>query len=111
MAENLLLQKSQFALTADEDVKVYTCPANRTNTVTVFLCNRGIATTFQLSLRIDGEGADPKQFLYYNVDLPASNTMKLTITLNENDELWAYIDAGGVVSCNVFVDQSLKLRK
>jgi hypothetical protein len=112
MAENLLLQKSQFALVAEELTDVYTCPVGRTNTVTLFLCNRAlVATNFSIALALDGEADATKQYLYNNTTLPAANTMKVTITLNENDVIRVYVYADGVVSCNVFVDQSLKLRK
>jgi hypothetical protein len=87
---------------------VYTCPARKTETITLYLCNRAGATTFRVAIGIDGEADNPKQYIYYDSVLPANDSLKETFTLNEGDVL--RVKAGvAQISASVFLDQSYKL--
>ena len=68
------------------------------------LCNRGgTATTFRLSVAAAGAADATKQYLYYDVSLPANDTFTATvgITLATTDVLRAYAGSANV-SVNAF---------
>lgn len=46
---------------------------------TLFVCNRGGATTFRASIRQRGGTTDPKDFLYYDTALAANATLQVTL--------------------------------
>ena len=50
-------------------------PATSAMVSSIVVCNRGAtATTFRISVRVAGGVANDKQFLYYDVALPANDT-------------------------------------
>jgi hypothetical protein len=88
-------QSAPSAVTA---IALYTVPGSTSTVVsTVTVCNRGnSATTFRISIRVNGEGDDPKQYIYYDVPIPANDTFAATIgvTLATADALWIYAGNG-----------------
>lgn len=60
---------------------------------TFTVCNRGtVASKFRISVRVNGEGDDPKQYIYYDVPISVGDTFAATlgVTLYTADELWVY---------------------
>lgn len=96
--------KYQFDLAAGILTDIFTCPADRSVSITVYLSNRGSETTFCMSLAIEGEADSPKQYIYYDSTLPANDTLKESITLSKNDVLRVKAEDGHA-SANVFVDR------
>lgn len=83
----------QSAPAATTPVNLYTVPALKYAVVsTLVACNRGIAGTVRISVAVAGAGADVKQHLYYDVPVPASDSLALTIgiTLATTDVLVVY---------------------
>lgn len=73
---------------------LYTVPGS-TQTVasSLVVCNRsGTATSFRVSVRVGGAGADNKQYLYYDVAIPGNDTFIATIgaTLAATDVVTVY---------------------
>jgi hypothetical protein len=60
---------------------LYTVPASTSTTVSsIVVCNRSAtATSFRISVRVAGAGADNKQYLYYDVVIPGNDTFVATI--------------------------------
>jgi len=104
MAEALKVL-GQAALAATTPTDVYTVPSGKSSVIsTVFLCNRSAgAVAVRLSVAVAGAGADNKQYVYYDVSVPANDTLALTagITLAATDVLRAYA-ASADISVNVF---------
>lgn len=100
--------KAQFALAATTLTAVYTAAAGRQVPVTIYICNRGALTTFRLSIAIANEVNANKQYLYYDSNLPANNTLKESFVLTENDVIRVYA-ASANVSVTVMADESYKL--
>lgn len=94
----------QAALAATTLTDVYTVPGSTQAVVSsVVVCNRsGSATTFRLSLAVAGAADANKQYLYFDVALPANDTFVATIgiALGAADVVRAYT-AGSSVSVNV----------
>ena len=68
------------------------------------MCNRGAAqTTVRVSCAEDGAADDSKQYVYYDLPLPANDTFIATIgmTLGADDVVRVY-SASGEVSFNLF---------
>lgn len=64
---------------------------------TVTVCNRGItASSFRISVRVAAEAENNKQYIYYDVPIPAKDTFAATIgiTLGALDEIWIYGENG-----------------
>lgn len=85
--------------------KLYTVPA-ATQTVcsSLVVTNRsGAAKSFRVSIRIAGAADAPKQYLYYDVNIPRNDTFVATlgITLATTDEVWVYGSTGDL-SFNLF---------
>lgn len=89
------LGQSNPAATTPTDV--YTVPASTTAVISsVVVCNRSaVQQTFRLSVRVAGAGADNKQYLAYDMPVPANDSifMQLGITLGAADVLTAYASA------------------
>jgi hypothetical protein len=88
--------------TATTPTDIYTVPALIVSSVVV--CNRSSsARTFRLSVRVAGGGADNKQYLAYDMNVPANDTifLQLGITLGAADVLTAYVSAADL-ALNVF---------
>jgi hypothetical protein len=95
----------QSALAITTITAVYTVPALTQAVVSsIVICNvSAVATTFRISLAVAGLADTPKQYLYYNVALPANDTFIATIgvTLGAGDIIRAY-STGANTSVNVF---------
>lgn len=83
----------------------YTVPnLAQTTTSSLIVCNRtGGALSFRLSIHVDNEAADNKQFLYYDKSVAANEsfTAVLGLTLNQNDVVKVYASSTGL-SFNMF---------
>lgn len=95
----------QVALAATTLTDVYTVPDDRKATVSsVVICNRGAAAAaFRIAVAVAGAADATKQYLYYDLAIPAKDTFIATIgaTLGASDVLRAYSDLA-TVSVNVF---------
>jgi hypothetical protein len=94
----------QVSLGATTLTAIYTVPALKYAVIsTVVICNRGGATTIRLSVAVAGAADDPKQYIYYDVPLPANDALAFTagITLATTDVLKAYAGAA-TVTVSVF---------
>jgi hypothetical protein len=72
----VLAQSNPSATTSTD---IYTVPAYRTANITgVVVCNRsGSAITFRLSVAVLGEALASKQYIYYDMSLPANQSLIL----------------------------------
>ena len=95
----------QAALSATTLTSIYTVPALTQAVVsTVTVVNRGgTTTTFRVSVAIAGAADDPRQYIYYDVSIPANETFASTvgITLNSGDIVKGYAGNGNL-SFNIF---------
>lgn len=94
----------QSALAAATLTDVYTVPgATQAVVSSVTICNRGAATTFRLAVAVAGLADTAKQYIYYDVALPANDTFIATVgvTLGAADVIRAYA-ASANVSANVY---------
>lgn len=84
---------------------LYTTPnLNQTTCSSLVVCNRnGTAATFRVSIHVNDATADNKQFLYYDKQVAANDTLAaiLGITLNQNDVIKVYASGTGL-SFNLF---------
>jgi len=84
---------------------LYTVPDLTVTTISSFVaCNRsGSAQTFRLSIHVSNAGADNKQFLYYDKQISANDTLTavIGITLGQGDVMKVYSSSTDV-SFNVF---------
>lgn len=84
---------------------LYTVPdLNLTTCSSLVVCNRnGTAITFRVSIHVNDAAADNKQFIYYDKQVDANDTLAaiLGITLNQNDVVKVYASGTGV-SFNLF---------
>lgn len=104
---NTFLVPQQYDLTPETVTAVYTVANGRSDVITIYICNRAItATTFRLARAPNGEANAVKHYIYYDTQLPANNTLKLTYTLNEADVMRVRSGAGSTVSVNVWPDKS-----
>lgn len=98
-----LLGQSAPAATTETDL--YTVPAVTNTTVSsVVVCNRGAsATTFRISIADGGGATANKDYLYYDVAIPAFDTFIATIgaTLEATDKIKVYAGNGNL-SFNAF---------
>jgi P2-related tail formation protein len=73
---------------------LYTVPDVTVTTVSSFVaCNRNAAAqTFRLSIHVNDAGADNKQFLYYDKQVDANDTLTavIGITLGQGDVMKVY---------------------
>lgn len=84
---------------------LYTVPdLNLTTCSSLVICNRnGSAVTVRVSVHVNDASADNKQFIYYDKQVSANDTLAsiLGITLNQNDVIKVYASSTGV-SFNLF---------
>jgi hypothetical protein len=83
----------QLAPLATADTDLYTVPAGKYAVCsTLFVCNRGIAGAVRVTVRVAGAVAHNKQALYYDVPVPANETLAVTcgITLAATDVVTVY---------------------
>lgn len=77
---------------------VYTVPASTTATVsTIVVCNTSaVSDTFRVSVAVAGAADETKQYLYYDVPIPANDTFAATlgVTLAATDVIRAYSNSG-----------------
>jgi len=84
----------QVAASATTETDLYTVPAE-TSTVcsSLVVCNRGTsAATFRISHAVGGGNTANKDYLYYNLDIPANDTFIATIgvTMAATDKIKVY---------------------
>ena len=73
-------------------------------TSSLVACNRtGSVLTYRITVVVSGEGADDKQFLYYDQTLAANTTFTavLGLTLGQGDAIKTFVSATGM-SFNLF---------
>ena len=84
----------QLAPSATTTETLYTAPNLAQTTVSsLVICNRNAGNqTFRVSVHVAGAGADNKQFLYYDKEVSANDTITVVIgiTLNQADEVKVY---------------------
>jgi hypothetical protein len=82
-------QLNPTALTA---TKLYTAPASTLTTAHVVVANRStVQTTFRISKRIAGAGADDKQYGAYDTPINGNDVYQSPkMVLNATDEIWVY---------------------
>jgi hypothetical protein len=95
----------QLDAAATTSETLYTVPdLNLTTVSSLVACNRnGSAETFRVSVHVEGAVADDKQYLYYDKEVPANDSLAIIIgmTLNQSDVVKVY--AGGTgMSFNLF---------
>ena len=92
---------------------LYTVPDMTQTTISsIVAANRtGSAITFRLSVHVGGEGADDKQYIYYDKSVAANDSLSIVIgmTLNQTDVLKVYTSAVDM-SFNVFGCESTEVR-
>lgn len=90
-----VLGQSNPAATTPTDI--YTAPAATTAVISsVVVANRSaVQRTFRLSVRAAGAGTDNKQYLAFDMAVPANDTvfLQLGLTLAATDVLTAYASA------------------
>lgn len=94
----------QVAPAITTEVTLYAVPAGKYAVCsTLFVCNRGIAGTVRIIVRVAGAAPDNKQALYYDAAIPANETLAMTcgITLAETDLIVVYASSGDF-SFNLF---------
>ena len=101
-ALKVLGQSNPSATTATD---LYTVPA-ATSTVcsSLVVCNRSATpTTFRVSVRVAGAGADNKQYLFYDAPIAGNDSLTLTIgiALATTDVVTIYAGAA-TLSFNLF---------
>lgn len=98
-----ILGQSNPAATTLTDV--YTVPAATQAVISSFVvCNRSLTpTSFRISVAIAGAANNNKQYIYYDLPLPANDTFIGTIggTLNAADVVRIYVN-DATVSFNIF---------
>jgi hypothetical protein len=93
----------QAALAATTLTDVYTVPATKSATISsVVVCNRGVATSFRISVAKAGLADTNKQYLYYDTAIAANDTFAATIgiTMDTGDVLRVY---GTSANCSASV--------
>ena len=84
---------------------VYTVPgATNTTVSTITACNRGATTeTFRLSVAVAGAADDNKQYIAFDVSIPANDIFAATIgiTLAATDVIRCYASSTNI-SVNIF---------
>ena len=105
VATDTLKILGQTALAATTLTDIYTVPAATQTTIsTGLVCNRGSTeTTFRVSIALAGAADNNKQYLYYDVPIPANDTFAFTlgVSLGAGDIVRAY--AGNTnITVNIF---------
>jgi len=104
MAETLKVL-GQSAPNGSTETALYTVPASTEVTVsTLVVCNRGSSKqTFRVYVAVGGEATASKQYLFYDMDIAANDTITATlgITLAATDVVRVYASSGDL-SFNLF---------
>ena len=83
---------------------LYTVPASTSATISsIVVCNQSTATTFRISVQVAAAVDNAKQYLYYDVAIPANETFIATvgITLATTDVVKCYAGSANL-SFNLF---------
>ncbi len=81
----------QLAPGATTLTDLYTVPAQKTATVHIIITNRSTATTFRVAAAVDGAADDNKQYLVYDKDIAANDTVAtVTFELGADDKVRVY---------------------
>jgi hypothetical protein len=83
----------QSAPAATTETALYTVPSSTSAIIsTISVCNRSVATSFRISIDQAGGGTANKDYLYYDVAIPANDTFVATvgITLAATDIVNCY---------------------
>lgn len=98
----ILGQSSPLATTLTD---LYTVPSNTVATISSFFAANRTATgaTFRASVAAAGAADDSKQYVYYDIELPANETFVATVgmTMSQTDVFRVYSSHSGV-SYNLF---------
>lgn len=96
----LLAQANPAAATLTD---IYTVPATSSGAevsnatiTTIWVTNRaGAPHSFRLSVASGGAADDPKQYLYYDIQVPANSSLvqSVSLPLSAGDKIRAYVDA------------------
>lgn len=93
-AQTVLAQANPAATTLTD---IYTCPTgNAVQITTVWVANRDtVAHSFRLSVAKSGAADDVKQYIYYNLSVPANGALvqAVNLPLLPGDKVRAYVDA------------------
>ncbi len=98
MAETVKILGQQ-APGATTETALYTVPASTSAVVSsIFICNRGTAATFRISIDQAGGGTANKDYLYYDTALPANDTLLITagVTLAATDVINVYASSANL---------------
>ena len=95
----------QVAPSATTPTVLYTVPNLAQTTVSsLVICNRNSGNqTFRVSIHVAGAGADNKQFIFFDKEITANNTLTVVIgiTLNQADVVKVYSSTSDM-SFNIF---------
>ena len=95
----------QVAPSATTTTVLYTVPNLAQKTVSsLVICNRNSGNqTFRVSIHVAGAGADNKQFIFFDKEITANNTLTVVIgiTLNQADVVKVYSSTSDM-SFNIF---------
>lgn len=96
----------QFSITAPNTLyDVYTVPAlTRATLSTIVVANRsGSSVTFRIAIAVAGAADDVKQYLYYDIPIPANDSFAATIgvTVGPADVVRCY-GSSTSISVNLF---------
>jgi len=84
----------QVDVDATTTTVLYTTPnLTQTTVSSLVICNRGsVAGTFRVSIHVDDESADDKQYLFYDegLDAETARTVVIGICLGQNDVVKVY---------------------
>lgn len=100
-AYKVLAQKLPAAANLED---AYTVPSSiQTVISSIVISNNGIADKFRLSIAVVGAGDDPMQYLFWDTDIAANETIPLVngITLNDGDVIRVY-SLNGTCAFNIF---------
>jgi hypothetical protein len=90
---------AQTAPAATTETDSYTCPAvTQTIVSSLTVCNQATATTFRISLSVDGAVTAKKDYLYYDLAIPSNDTFIATIglTMDAADVIRVYAGTADV---------------
>lgn len=79
---------------------LYTCASEEGCSVsTIFVCNRSSSTDrFRISVANGGEVDDLRQYIYYDIEIPAQDTFASTVglSLTKTDIIRVYSESGNL---------------
>ena len=90
----------QSAPSATTETDLYTVPAVTSAVISSLICcNRGaVSTTFRVSVSVGGGATANKDYIYYDVAVPANDTFIATVglTLSAGDKIRVYAGNGNM---------------